>query len=455
MASSSTEMTHCNTSDAFFLRPFLTREEFAYWNSHFYRVPSSRSVTHASNPKDTTTVTSDQHMTSCVRNATGIPCCDGRHTSGVAAVHGCCSNARSGEMPCFPEIIASSIATSRETMNAKVPGKCFYSTTTSIKENASLDKGYPGNPSSLEHLVPSTSQAGQTGNHLDISTNCCDTREGYLVQQEAEPTKLKGRYLYGDESFGKRPPPVPSSGHQEVNSKTGSAVLSDSVSAYGVHSELGSTYSFPAKRKSISPSSEHDNFPQRKGKRQCVGDDVNGIQQNQPPSEIVHRNETWKAYQSKPPQISGCCSKDARCKIKESRDMRRSREITVPPVQDCLEQNINATTSGASTSGAGCKPGSNTFKETQPITIDLTENNSDAALKSRVPQVGDQIPNGRNNSLERKNIDEVIKSTKPVQRKLMTNDRTGGCAFDHDSMPRLIGVLSPSAIATVMSSLGK
>ena len=404
-------------------------------------------------------MTSGNHMTSCVTNATGIQTfCDKRHQTGVPAVHGLnpnnCSNKRSSEMPCFPENKQLSIATRRETVDTKVPGHCPYSTNTGVKENASLEKGYPGNPFCLKHLVPCTSQTDQNGNHLDLSTNCCDTTEGYIAQQEVEPTKLKGRYfVHGDESFGKKPPPFIFSGHQEVYPSTGSAVLSDSMSVNGLHSELGSTKSFPAKRKSID-TSKHENFPQGKQKRPCVSDDVIRIQQDQAPIKIVSKNETWNAHRSKRPQISGCRCKDARsCRINESRDVRKSREITMPPVQDCVEQSIDSTMSGDIT--FGCKPGSKTFKEAHPTAIDLTGNNSDATFKSRVPQIGDQIPNSWNKSLERKNLDEVIKTTKPVQRKLMTNDKTGGCAFDHDSFPKLVGVLSPFAIATVMSSLEK
>lgn len=387
-------------------------------------------------------------MTCCVTNATITPCCDGTgHQTGVPVVHGsstnCCSNTRYSEMPCFPENISSSIVNNRGTTNAKVSGLCPYSTNTSVKANASLEKGNPGNPFCLEHLVPCTSQTDQNENHHDISTDGCDTNERYFVQQEVDPTKLKGRYLvYGDESFGKRPPP---SGHQEVYPKTRDPVLSDSMSVYGLHSELGSINFFPAKRKSIG-SSKNETFPKGKQKRPCGSNEVNGIQQDQEAIKSVHKTETWNAHQSKRPRISG-----GRCN--ESRDICKSREITMPPVQDSVEQRITTNISGGSTSG--CKPGSETLKETQPTTINLTGNNSDAAFKSRVLQAGDQILNGLDKSLERKSIDEVIKTTKPVQRKLMTNDRAGGCAFDHDSFPKLIGVLSPSAIATVMSSLGQ
>ena len=381
-------------------------------------------------------------MTSCVTNATVTPSCDGKHqTQGVPAVHGlstnCCSNTRYSEMPCFPKNIPWSIVNNRETINANVSGPC-------VKENASLEKGNPGDPFYLERIVPCTSQTDQNENHHDISTSHgCDTTESYFVQQEVEPTKLKGRYfVYGDESFGKRLPP---SGHQEVYPRTGDPVLSDSMSVYGLHSELGSINSLPAKRKSIG-TSENEKFPQGKEKRPCGMKEVDGIQQDQEAIKIVPKTETWNAHQSKRPRIRGC-----RCN--ESRDIRKSREITMPPVHDCVEQSITTTISGGSTSG--CKPGSETLKESQPTTINSTDNNNDAAFKSRVLQDGDQIPNGLDQSLERKNIDEVIKTTKPVQRKLMTNDRAGGCAFDHDSFPKLIGVLSPLAIATVMSSLEK
>ena len=368
----------------------------------------------------------------------------------MSAVHGlstnCCSNTRYSEMPCFSENIPLSIVNNRETITTKVSEACPYSTNTSAKENASLEKGNPGNPFSLEHLIPCTSQTDQNENHHDTSTNGCDTTEGYFAQQEVEPRKLKGRhFVHGDGSFDKKPLPFTSSGHQEVFPRAGTAILSDSMSIYGLHSELRSINSFSAKEKSIR-ASKNEKFPQGKEKRPCGSDEGNGIQLNQEPIKIVPKTETRDAHQSKRPRIRSC-----RCN--ESRDILNSREITMPPVQDCVEQSITTTNSGGSTSG--CKPGSETFKETQPTTINLTENKSDAAFKSRVLQAGDQIPDGLNKSLERKSIDKIVKTTRPVQRKLMTNERTGGCAFDHDSFPKLISVLSPSAIATVMSSLTK
>ena len=450
MASSSSEIRNCNTPDAFFLRPFLTREEYDYWKSHFCLVPSSRSSVRASNPQDTTALTSGHHMTSSVTNTTVAPCCDERHQTGVPVVHGlsanCCSNTRCSEMSCFPENIPSSIVNNRETINAKVSGSYPCSTNSSVKENASLEKGNPGNPLCLEHLAPCTSRTDQNEfeKHHEISTNGCDTTEGYFVRQEVEPTKLKRSYFVY-ESSGRKPSPLTSSGHQEVYPRTGATVVSDSMSVYDLHSELRSINSFPAKRKSIG-TSKNENFPQRKKKRPCGSDEVNGTQQDQEPIKSVPKTETRNAHQSKRPRIRGC-----RCH--ESRDILKSREITMPPVQDCVEQSIATTISGGSTSGY--KPGSETLKETQQTTTDSTENHSDAAFKSRVLKADDQIPNDLNKSLERKSIDKVIKTTRPVQRKLMTNDRTGGCAFDHDSFPKLIGVLSPSAIATVMSSLAK
>lgn len=447
-------MASCKSADNFFLRPFLTREEYAYWNSHFCRVSSSCSFAYATNPKDSAIATSDEHVTSCVSNATGLPCCDGRPPSGVPAVNGngfsenCCSDTRKGPMPCFPEFIPST--TNQEIINAK-RSQCSYSTNTSIKGSANQDNEFVGNPPSLEHLVPRTSQTGDRLNRPD----CCDTREWYGVHQESTPAKLRekmyGEYLCGDKSFGGKPPLVPSSSHEGVDPKTGSAVSCDSSSSFGVHSEMGSAACCQIKRKTTSPS-EHDLYSQGKCKKHCISDDVNGFHVFQAPNEIKDENETWKPYQGKPPPISSYCSKDTRYTINESRDIRKSREKTTPPVQDCAEKEMSAITSGT-----GFKPGSNTLTETESVIIDLTHDNSNSALTSRVLQVGDQTPNGRNKPLERKDINEVIKTAKGVQRKLMTHERASvsdGCAFDHDSLPRLIGVL-PSAMATMMSNLGK
>ena len=447
-------MTSCSQANNFFLRPFLTRDEYAYWNSHFCSVSSSCSFVCDTNPKDTTSATSDERMTSCVRNATGLPYCDGRRPSGVPVDHrnvfsdNCCNNVRKS-MPCFQEFIPST--TNHEIMNAS-KRQCPCCTNTNIKESANQDTVFVGNSPSLQHLVPRTSQ---TENRLNRPTYCCHTRQGYDVYQESTPAKLRekmyGQFLFGDKSYGENLPRVSSSGHEGCNPKAGSAAPYDSTSAYGVHSELRSADCGTIKRKAVSPS-EHERYSQGKCKKHCIGDDVNGSQFFQAPNANKNSNETWKHYQSEAPPISSCCIKNARRTINESRDIRKSCEMTTSPVQDCSEKKITPTTSGS-----GCKPGSQTLTETEPVLVDLTHDNSDVALKSHVSQVDDQILNGRNKPLERKDIDEVIKSAKPVQRKLMTNERTtgsDGCAFDHDYLPRLIGVL-PSAMATMMSSLAK
>lgn len=482
-ASSTMEMTSYNSTDNFFLRPFLTREEYAYWNSHFRRVSSSYSY-----PKDNTTVTCDESWTSCVSNATGVPCCDGRRPPGGPAVHGngfsenCCSNSRKDEMPCFPEFIPST--TSHKIMNAR-KCQCPYCTNKRIKEKVNQNDEFVENPSFHDHFVPGSNckmcqcpsctnkginemanqynevdknptsiqhfvpRTRQTGDHLNRSNYCCDTREGRGAHQESTPANLRekmyGKHLCGDITFGENPSLVLTSGHEGVNPNNGSGVPFDSISAHSMHSGLGSRECCSVKRKSTSPL-ENDRYAQRKCKKRFIGHDVNGIHDLKAPREIKDAYKNLKLYQSQPSPISSCCIKDTRYQISESHDIRKSRELTTPPLQDCTEKKTSAITSGT-----GC------LTETETIIIDLSHESSDTALKKCDPQVDDQTPNGRNKPLERKDIGEVLKTTKPVQRKLMTSDKTSvsnGCAFDHDSLPKLIGVL-PSAMATMMSNLAK
>ncbi|KAJ7384267.1 hypothetical protein OS493_022901 [Desmophyllum pertusum] len=415
-------------------------------------VPVVYSHAHSGSTENTTLTYQHRNPSVCVRNSTGIPGI--LPLSGVPVVpspafsENCCSNARNGPMASFPEMLPSIATTSheQETMTASVPG-CSYPANTNFKESTGQyifrDEGIVGDPSSLERFVPPTSQVE---NRLDRSS-CCDITGD--DQAKLRKNILKG-HLCEYQSFGEKPSSrslTSSSSHEGVNHSTGSADICDSTGKDVVHPDLSSTDLCPVKRKPRS-TSEHVGYLQGKFKRQCVGDYINGIHDAEAANETSDVN----------PPISNSCDNDASFNINESRDTRRSREITKPPNQDSMEKITSGTiTSGNITSGTVREPGSTALTEAQPIIIDLTDDNNNAEVKQRVLEVGDQAPNGRDKPPERKDIDDVIKTVKPVQRRLLNNGRASvsdGCALDHDSMPRLIGVL-PSAMATAISSLRK
>lgn len=123
---------------------------------------------------------------------------------------------------------------------------------------------------------------------------------------------------------------------------------------------------------------------------------------------------------------------------------------------------LDITTSGALTfdtaitSARNSKPGSNDTKSTnQPMIIDLTNETDNKGTNTVTSRAGDQDSDDAKSTERRKDIDEIISTVKPIQRDLLESDKASlksGVAFDHDLMPRLIGVL-PSAAANVISSL--
>ena len=278
-------------------------------------------------------------------------------------------------------------------------------------------------------------------NHLNSSPRCCS----YGVNQESEAAELRRKiseqYLCGDQSYEDNPSALTTSKRDE-NSKTGCADRCDPNGVHTLHSELGS----PGKRKSTSLS-EQGNYRQGQCKRPRVGDDA--IHQKQQPSnKTIDLNDTLESFLKGPLPVGSSYGKEASLKINEARGihgMARLPGVAGTRVQDDHHAGKKFSSINFDRNH---EPGSKSFTRDHPL-IDPTDSRDDVALKSRVLHVEEMAPN------KRKDVDQVIKTAKPVQRKLVRNNKSSLCgsyALDYDSLPKLISVLSPP-MAKVASTL--
>lgn len=468
-------VTSYNGSDAFFLRPYLTREEYAYWNSHLSRLSPSCacSCACASNPKDNTIVTYHhtepsvcvQNVTH-VQNVTGLPCrtpafSDGPGVLGKNTSKGFCRNTGFVPKPPVPEKVVSNAICGR--MQANVP-ICHSSKNTSCNvrstsEYISKDKGFVKTPSSQERSIPLPHQTGSSSPKR--GPDCRDSTKGHGAHQalSAESRRrISLRYLCGDKSFEENPSALASPTRDE-NVKTASTGLCDSTGTIAVRSNTESAASQPVKRKSTSVS-EHE---ERNCKRQCFGDDEHGINEAEAPNETIDLNDTLKSFLTVPLPKGNSHGKSESFSNDESRGMRksrgvnRSRGMARTRVQGrCAGKNINTISSDGqceinNVKKANFEQGSETITRAQPKSA-LTNGLTDVAVKTRC---GDEALNDGNKPSERKNNGNVTNKAKPVQRTLLKNTKSplsGSYALDYESLPKLISVLS-SSMAKVVSSL--
>ena len=219
--SSIAKTTGCSVPGDFFLRPFLTREEFSYWNSHFGGLSSScsssASCACALNTKDNTTVTY-QHMkpSVCARNATGQPCTKpllgDRSLPPAKSTSDCfCRDTELVNKLSIPEKVASTASCAR--MEANTPG-CYYSMSTrsniTSPSGRTLNKdngqGQWSSPSPDGRLILPPHQTGSS--HLKSFSNNGKSTKGCGAHQALTPElkrRLSERYLCGDKSFEENP----------------------------------------------------------------------------------------------------------------------------------------------------------------------------------------------------------------------------------------------------------
>lgn len=465
-------------SDGFFLRPFLTREEYSYWNSHFGGLSSSCACSCACtlNPKDNTTVTYNHTKPSvCARNATGIPCRrppfgDRPVVRAKRTSDGFCSKTGFVTKPSVPEKVASTASCGRIEANAL---GCYYSmdTRSNMKRPSECvlkDKGVVASPSPDKRSILPPRQTGSSC--LKRLSNRGGSTKGSGVHQTLSPElrrRISERYLCGDKSFEENPTALSSpTRHEDVKNR--SADLCDPSNTLVTSSELVAADGCLVKRKSTS-GSENVRYPQENCKRQCVRDDMEGINEVQAPNETIDLNDTLSSFLNGPLPRSIYHCKDASLKINESRGMRRSRGIRRsrgmrrsrgiakrrvqgrPAGKDITSITSDDRCETNSAKKANYEPGVETHNITQPKIV-RTYSLAEVAVKSRE---GNQTLNDGNKPSEKKNIGDVINAEKPVQRGLLKNTKSSLCgsyALDYESLPKLISVLS-SPMAKVVSNL--
>ncbi|KAL9964590.1 hypothetical protein ACROYT_G028247 [Oculina patagonica] len=397
-----------NGSDAFFLRPYLTREEYAYWNSHLSRRPPSCacSCACASNPKDNTIVTYHHtEPTVCVQNvthvqnATGLPCRtpafnDGPVVCGKSTTKGFCRNTEFVPKPSVPEKIVSNAICGR--VQANVPTGRYSKNASSNKRKAgeciSKDKGFVRTPSTKERSIQHPHQTGSSSPNR--SPDCRDSTKGRGAHQalSAESRRrISERYLCGDKSFEENPSARASPTRPE-NVKTGSTGLCDSTGTIVVRSNTESTASQPGKRKPTSVSE----YEGGNCKKQCFGDDEHVITEVEAPNETIDLNDTLKSFLTVPLPKDNSHDKNESVSSDESRGMHKSRGVnrsrgmarTRVQGRYCAEKNINTISSDGQCEINNVKkdnftPGSKTIARAQPKSA-LTDGLADVGEETQL-----------------------------------------------------------------------
>lgn len=348
----------------------------------------------------------------------------------------------------------------------------------------------------------------QTDGILTISQACPDVMEGSVFHSSQEqkpsiPGVINQEHCPSSCPSQKPTPSLISTCNEEEKRHRICSVNLCYSSADGIQGKPGNGMGradFLSFKRNATTAADRDNYPEQQRKRHCSGDDVLGIIDDQVSSEVSNPKDACKTPLSQPHPDKRLYGKDTSLKVKRFGELSRLPEMTPSPsqVKAITSQTLtsanntfgtftssvhvnqsyeikksleignspnrisaNITSSGALTSdiaitSTNSKARSNKITPTnQPIIIDLTDETENKRTNSEVCRSGDQDPNDARLFERRKDIHEIINTAKPIQRDLLESDKAplkSGVAFDHDSMPRLIGVL-PSATANVLSSL--
>ena len=412
MPSPSSAMRVKSASEGFFLRPYLTREEYLYWSSHLSHMPTSCACPTCAIPRETTATVMYQHCKPrppvSVRNTTGIPS-HGRPKPGFTTVRnngfgGCfCGQVGCGPATFVPETLPSAVAKGKMTSNSPV----CHSRNLVSKRSASgyrfKNIEFVKTPSSSAWIVPPDRQMGNDKTNRSLKNNSTAGYGAYPKSTSESLRRISELYLCGDKSFDEMPPAhLSSTICEEKSKKSRSPVLCDSTNAGDQHSKIESTASLPVKRKSTTEP-ELNNSPQSKHQRQTTD---HGIHKAQTQIDTIDLNDNWKRYL------------------------------------------------GGALPMSGFKSGSKTIGEAQPMGKGKADGITYTTATTRVLQVGERTPNHASKSLER--VDELFKAAKPIPRKLRkdggTSSASDGYALDYDSLPKVVDVL-PSKLATAISSI--
>lgn len=462
----------CDASDAFFLRPYLTREEYSYWNSHLSHFSSSCacSCACAPNPKDNTIVTYQYTEPPVgVRNATDSPYIKSLLVDGCPVVRGkstigsICRKIRPAPKPSVPEKVVS-------TKNCRIieanDPVCSHLTNTSCNKRStsiSKDKGFFETTSLKKKSAPIHSQTESSSSKKSLNSRD-STKKNHQELSAESRRRISEKYLCGDRSFEENPSArVTPTRYDNVQSGSADQCYSTGT-VFGARSDLGSADSRPGKRKSTSET-EHERYRNGDSKRQCLGDDGHGNNEREAPNETIDLNDTLEIFLSGPLARDNCHDEGESFNNDESRETLRSKEAnksggmakTFAPPSSAREDVSPQYSDG------GCEVNDNVQKviyepnSKMPLIAQPKKVPSDAladvAVESRYG--GQALTDGKSPS-ERKDIGDIFNAEKPIQRKLLKSTKSsrlcGSYALDYESLPKLISVLS-TPMAKAVSSL--
>ncbi|XP_022791190.1 uncharacterized protein LOC111330582 [Stylophora pistillata] len=425
------EIHQASADSAFFLRPHLTREEYAYWNSnfcHFLHSCDRRTVTYQHKEPSYCVRRIDKGLP-CRSERTPDPCCDQMVLS-----RGTCAGLQHSKVKFAskPEEKMNVDARTYSSPRPRYAGPVLENG----KKHQTISKGnvcFKKN-SIFKRSVPSLRRT--KGKHSDDTPD----HDIHGVNEQSKAAELRKRlselYLCGDQSYEDNPSALNTSKRAE-KFKTGSAEFGDATGTYAVSSALSSH----SKRKSSSLS-EHDSHHEGKRKKQRVSDDVSEKMQKTS-NNSIDLNDTLESFLKNSSSFLGSFTEEASRKRSETPKMSRLSGMEEETVHGDLHM------------GEKSNPPNfdgNQDRKIRDATGDLSSTNSadDVTMNSQVLRAKKVIPKEKC-----KNVSEVIKTTKPVQRKLVKNSKSslhGSYALDYDCLPKLVNVLSLPE-AKVSSSL--
>ena len=430
---------HQTSADsAFFLRPHLTKEEYAYWTSHF------RHFLHSC---DKRTVTYQQREPSCCvrRTVKGLPCRSER------TPHPCCDLTVLGDRTCVrpqqstveivskPQRNTVGVVGGKNTVDARAYSYPRPKYAASVLENGkqlqtiSKENACDKKQSLFKRTVPSLHCT--KGDHSDDAPDRGNHGANQQFKAAELRRKISERYLCGDQSYEDNPSALTTSKRAE-KFQTRSTEPYNSTGTYAMSSELNSSL----KRKS-SNFSEYDNLHQGTHKKQRVGKDATH-QVQKTSNKTIDLNDTLESFLTDSLPFLGSFGEEV--------SLKKSEALEISSLSGMAEETVH----GDQRIGEKSTPinfDGNHHHKTGDAKGELssTISTDDVPVKSQVLRAEKVIPK------KCKNVDAVIKTTKPVQRKLLKDNKSslhGSYALDYDCLPKLVSVLS-SPTAKVASSL--
>ena len=418
---SSTEMSSHTTSDAFFLRPYLTREEYMYWNSHFNHTRPRWECQRCISPPGVTTnmIYQQRNSPASIQNVTAdLTSRASESSSGFRAPH------NHDFVECF-------YTQARDTGNAPLryipkrsdfmrkggrkkasyaAHRCQTQALSKRSDSSVKDKRFAENSSSFKRMASSARQVEVY--HQNLSQNYFNSAKSCGAQQETTSkslrTILSEKYLCGDKSFDEIPSiaafkDIPDGKNHKNSARSAPVNCRDSTSTFGLKNKGGkSTNPYLLKRKNTMDTEHDQEYPQRK--RVNINDDVRaGLHQVQKVNGTIDLNECFTQY------LGGS--------FPDEENKHAQRQKTSRP-QSTEQAEINQAFG---------------IEDAAEMTHVIDESEKTQKVCSKQVEPG-------------KDINKFIgKTTRPVHRKLSNdtgNSTSFGYALDYDCLPKVVGVMS-------------